>query len=206
VAGCAKKEIIMATHKMRKSVEGGGTTEEDTTDYTGGQEAPPMSSSAADEEAPAPRAKAAPKMVTKEELAKSGLSLRDYLNKQQGLTRRGGASAPAAAAPSRAGMQDALNAANKPFADTKRPGMMSRMREADKAIKGVREPVVAAKAPAESRMIRGTFDDRDIDPKTLLPRKRSSAASRYAAGGSVGSASKRADGIASKGKTRGRMC
>jgi len=28
------------------------------------------------------------KVVTKEELAKSGLSLRDYLNKQQGLTRR----------------------------------------------------------------------------------------------------------------------
>lgn len=30
-------------------------------------------------------------IVTKEELAKSGLSLRDYMNKQQGLTRRGGA-------------------------------------------------------------------------------------------------------------------
>ena len=28
-------------------------------------------------------------VVTKEELAKSGLSLRDYMNKQQGLTRRG---------------------------------------------------------------------------------------------------------------------
>jgi len=31
-----------------------------------------------------------PKTVTKEELAKSGMSLRDYMNKQQGLTRRGG--------------------------------------------------------------------------------------------------------------------
>jgi len=29
-----------------------------------------------------------PKTVTKEELAKSGMSLRDYMNKQQGLTRR----------------------------------------------------------------------------------------------------------------------
>jgi len=28
------------------------------------------------------------KMVTKEELEKSGMSLRDYMNKQQGLTRR----------------------------------------------------------------------------------------------------------------------
>ena len=35
-----------------------------------------------------PAAKKAP-IVTKEELAKSGLSLRDYMNKQQGLTRRG---------------------------------------------------------------------------------------------------------------------
>jgi hypothetical protein len=38
---------------------------------------------------------AKPKVVTKEELAKSGLSLREYMNKQQGLTPRGG-SAPAA--------------------------------------------------------------------------------------------------------------
>jgi hypothetical protein len=37
------------------------------------------------------KALAKPKVVTKEELAKSGLSLRDYMNKQQGLTRRGGA-------------------------------------------------------------------------------------------------------------------
>jgi hypothetical protein len=33
---------------------------------------------------------AKPKVVTKEELAQSGLSLRDYMNKQQGLTRRAG--------------------------------------------------------------------------------------------------------------------
>ena len=31
---------------------------------------------------------AKPPVVTKEELAKSGMSLRDYMNKQQGLTRR----------------------------------------------------------------------------------------------------------------------
>lgn len=195
----------MAKSKMRKFGTGGdidAMDREDTTDYTGGQEAPPMSSSAA-EEAPAPKAKAAPKMVTKEELAKSGLSLRDYLNKQQGLTRRG----EGAAAPSRAGLQDALNTANRAAMapSPSRPGMMARMREADKAIKGVREPEVEAKAPAESRLTRGSFDARDIDPKTLLPRKRSSGASRYATGGSV-SASRRADGIATKGKTRGRMC
>lgn len=42
---------------------------------------------------PGRAASAAPKVVTKEELEKSGMSLRDYMNKQQGLTRRG---APAA--------------------------------------------------------------------------------------------------------------
>lgn len=191
----------MAKSKMRKFGTGGDIDpmdREDTTDYTGGQEAPPMSSSAA-EEAPAPKAKATPKMVTKEELAKSGLSLRDYLNKQQGLTRRGEAAPAAPVAAVVAAKPAAVSTAS-------RPGMMARMREADKAIKGVREPAVEAKAPAESRLTRGSFDDRNIDPKTLLPRKRSSGASRYAAGGSVGSASRRADGIAAKGKTRGRMC
>jgi hypothetical protein len=37
---------------------------------------------------------AKPPVVTKEQLEKSGLSLRDYMNKQQGLTRRGGATPP----------------------------------------------------------------------------------------------------------------
>lgn len=37
---------------------------------------------------------AKPAIVTKEALAKSGLSLRDYMNRQQGLTRRGSTPAP----------------------------------------------------------------------------------------------------------------
>jgi len=37
---------------------------------------------------------AKPAIVTKEELAKSGMSLRDYMNKQQGRTRRGVPAAP----------------------------------------------------------------------------------------------------------------
>jgi hypothetical protein len=43
----------------------------------------------------APAAKAKSGIVTKEQLAESGLSLRDYMNKQKGLTRRDG-KAPAA--------------------------------------------------------------------------------------------------------------
>lgn len=37
---------------------------------------------------PAPKSKLKGRIVTKEELAKSGLSLRDFLNKERGLTRR----------------------------------------------------------------------------------------------------------------------
>lgn len=66
-------------------------TEDETSDYgpKGGRGA------AGSSESTVAAAKKAP-VVTKEELAKSGLSLRDYMNKQQGLTRRGEASsAPA---------------------------------------------------------------------------------------------------------------
>jgi hypothetical protein len=77
-------------------------------------------------------------IVTKEELEKSGLSLRDYMNKQQGLTRRGESKSDTAA--------------------------------------------IVAKGQANN-----------MEP-------------RMASGGKVSSASKRADGIATKGKTRGRMC
>ena len=51
----------------------------------------------------APSAKAKSGIVTKEELAKSGLSLRDYMNKQRGLTRRDGKAAEKASAPSAKG-------------------------------------------------------------------------------------------------------
>jgi hypothetical protein len=43
----------------------------------------------------APAAKAKAGVVTKEQLAKSGLTLREYMNKQQGKTARGGAPAKA---------------------------------------------------------------------------------------------------------------
>jgi len=39
-----------------------------------------------------------------------------------------------------------------------------------------------------------------------LGMKKGGAVKKYASGGSVSSASKRADGIATKGKTRGRIC
>ena len=67
-----------------------------------------------------------PSVVTKEELAKSGLSLRDYMNKQQGLTRRGGAT-PAADTSKAYGKeqqyQRAQEAAQTPEGKAKRAAM-----------------------------------------------------------------------------------
>ena len=74
----------------------------------------------------------APKVVTKEELAKSGMSLRDYMNKQQGLTRRG---APAADTPNAYGKeqqyQRAQEAAQSPEAKARR-----RAQEQSQALEG----------------------------------------------------------------------
>ena len=89
------------------------------------------------------------KVVTKEELEKSGMSLRDYMNKQQGLTRR-----------------KEKNPAPK-LIDSK--NIKSDVRYDDEGL---------------------------INPKNI----------RMSSGGMTSSASKRADGIAVKGKTRGKMC
>lgn len=67
---------------------------------------------------------AKPPIVTKEQLEKSGLSLRDYMNKQQGLTRRG---APAADTSKAYGKeqqyQRASEAAQSPEGKAKRSAM-----------------------------------------------------------------------------------
>lgn len=92
----------MATRKPRKFAEG-GMSDEDVQSFAGTSDNDSNAGMAeATEEpkaAPTPAPKAKPKIVTKEELAKSGLSLRDYMNKQQGLTRRGAPAPKAASKP-----------------------------------------------------------------------------------------------------------
>ena len=110
-----------------------------------------------------------PKIVTKEELAASGLSLRDYMNKQQGLTRRGEPSA-------------ASTKSEPPSRQQTAP------EDADMQKK---------KAAFERALVQQQAD------KTVSDWKK--RGSPLKAGGKV-SASSRADGIATKGKTRGRMC
>ena len=111
-----------------------------------------------------------PKIVTKEELAASGLSLRDYMNKQQGLTRRGEPSIASAKSEPSSRQQTSPE-------------------DADMQKK---------KAAFERALVQQQAD------KTLSDwRKKGSP---LKAGGKVSSASSRADGIATKGKTRGRVC
>jgi hypothetical protein len=103
------------------------------------------------------------KVVTKEELEKSGMSLRDYMNKQQGLTRR----------------------------KEKNPKLI--------------DPSNIRSGPR--------FDDEGlINPKNIRSGRRpeeeallKTSAKGMKNGGSVNSASRRADGIATKGKTKGTM-
>ena len=110
-----------------------------------------------------------PKIVTKEELAASGLSLRDYMNKQQGLTRRG-----------------------EPSAASTKSEPSSRQQTAPEDA-----DMQKKKAAFERALVQQQAD------KTVSDWKK--RGSPLKAGGKV-SASSRADGIATKGKTRGRMC
>jgi hypothetical protein len=226
-------------------------------------------------------AKAKPAVVTKEELAKSGLSLRDYMNKQRGLTRRDGAAPKSKTAPpavsssyrsegaSRAkpaaSSGNVASAAEKPKTAAT-SAVASRQREADEKRReerrefgrqrdakektekekftknlssdpgqmAIRKEREAAKSmsPSERSAARGkavkeffgintkkpldakgaTIQSMDTDMMRAAGRtaakeqgQKRKVESSYKKGGSVSSASKRADGIAQRGKTRGKV-
>ena len=112
-------------------------------------------------------------VVTKEQMKKAGFdNLRDYMNAQKGLTRRGEAAKPAA----------------KPV-KPESPSMSSFAPDAR-----------AARSTNVSYLRKDRFG---MEPDLYIARRRMKEG--FKAGGKVGSASKRADGIASKGKTRGRI-
>jgi hypothetical protein len=112
--------------------------------------------------------------VTKEQLEKSGLSLRDYLNKQQGLTRRGDSTPrPEPKAPVKETVSDHLADEFK-----KRP-----------AGTGMQESARQARVDRIHRNVGSNLENFGMKK-----------------GGKVSSASSRGDGIAQRGKTRGKMC
>jgi hypothetical protein len=125
------------------------------------------------EAAEAKKTKAAKRIVTKEELAKSGFdNLRDFLNAERGLKRK-----------------DTMRTPAQETADDEK--IAAAMGKNDRSVK---------KAD-------GSFSDRQAykraTQKSQAEEKRK--AMGYKSGGSVSSASKRADGCAQKGKTKGRM-
>jgi hypothetical protein len=157
----------------------------------------------ATEEAPKFTPKAASpaksKMVTKEELAKSGLSLRDYLNKQQGLTRRGN-SESSSAADTGDEVDRLANRYKKPAAKYETPyDRMNRTnRDAgidfDSVVDKVKKRITGASDSGQDRILTGI--------KKKSDENKFMGSTGMKSGGKVSSASKRADGIAIRGKTR----
>ena len=122
-----------------------------------------------------------PATVTKEELEKSGMSLRDYMNKQQGLTRRKEKDPTAGDSPDK------------------------KAQEAADAVDAIRDMRTPRYTPPGSAPKQTTQKPK---PKVFMPKAPDNKfpGSKFKSGGSVSSASRRADGIATKGKPRGKMC
>ena len=112
-------------------------------------------------------------IVTKEELERSGMSLRDFLNKERGLTRRG---------------------------------------ESKTSTKAELGPEMGEKmTPDESKAAASNFGYPKGSQRLNSEENKDTSDMSMRHGGKVkmangGSASSRADGIATKGKTRGKMC
>jgi len=120
------------------------------------------------------------RVVSKKELEESGMSLRDYLNRERGLKRRVSKDPTAGDSPDKAAqeMADAMDA--------------------------TRDMRAARYTPPGSAPKQTTQKPK---PKVFMPSRpdNSFPGSKFKSGGSVNSASRRADGIATKGKTKGTM-
>jgi hypothetical protein len=159
--------------------------------------------------------KAAPenRIVTKEELEASGLSLRDFLNRERGLTRRG-ESAPKST-PKTESITKTTVKTETPAPKAEEPAKTKRGIGPYNVFAGPDEPdakaVQAAKAAGEARRAKIAAEPMFYNPfrgaiDVIRERGKKQNPEAYAKGGSVSSASKRADGIAQRGKTRGKMC
>ena len=189
-AARAKRNVADATNEIRANAAAKLATKAAPT-----MAAPTM---AADEEAPAAKMPTRPgqassdsktPIVTKEQLG--GMSLRDYLNKQQGLKPREKSSAPARM-PTRPG-QEAPISSNEGRNKPRTPNSGNVMEQG----RGV--DMYGSTLSDIKNMFKGTRRGGSEYAK-------GGAVKKMASGGSVSSASKRADGIAQRGKTKGKMC
>jgi hypothetical protein len=148
--------------------------------------------------------------VSKKELEDSGLSLRDYMNKQQGLTRRG-SSASEEKTPSRTSAKVSTtdtgdesarleNRYKKPASKYETPyDRMNRTnRESgvdfDSMLGKLKNRITGASDRGQDRILTGI--------KKKSDENKFMGSTGMKSGGKVSSASKRADGIAIRGKTR----
>jgi hypothetical protein len=185
----------MATRKMKRYAEGDIVEGENPNidDETRARARKFVENNTDTEETPkfTPKAAAKPKVVTKEELAKSGLSLRDYMNKQQGLTRKGGSSAP-----------DTGDETDRLASRFKKPPLRQEtMRERAESYNAKRFAQKAEDA-AKSSIPRNTQDRILTGIKKKADENKFMGSTGLKGGGKVSSASKRADGCAIRGKTK----
>jgi len=157
-----------------------------------------------------PKSVAKSKSVSKKELEESGLSLRDYMNKQQGLTSRG-SSASEEKAPKRTSAKESITDTGDEFArlesrykkpapryETSYDRMNRSNRESgidfDSMVGKLKDRITGASDRGQDRILTG------IKKKTDENKFMGSTGMK--SGGKVSSASKRADGCAIRGKTR----
>jgi len=201
--------------KKVKGYEGEEGSMVDSKDYGG--------SSGTGQYAPAPSAKKQ-RTVTKEELAKSGLSLRDFLNKERGLTRRGESAAPmpppvpaevtqtSAPAPVSAPADVTKMSANERMKQSMESNLADARSGSGKTDTRSINERIRSSSGAEaigdllSRAKQNYESTRPVSRQVQREREQAMSRGNLAKGGKVSSASSRGDGIAQRGKTRGKMC
>jgi hypothetical protein len=140
--------------------------------------------------------KAKPKVVTKEELEKSGFdNLRDYMNAKKGLKRRGSAASTPAAKKEETSVDSAV------MAGEARRRQKSPVMNDEKRKRNAAANVAAAKLANRYNSISEDMYNPGSNAAAFAERGGMKKGGRVTAS----SASKRADGIAQRGKTRGKV-
>lgn len=175
----------------RKRYDEGGDVEEAANASAESQDiARSMGAGPKNEETPKAAA-AKPRVVTKEELAKSGLSLRDFLNKERGLTRRKERDPTAGDSPDKAAQAaaDAIDPGRDPRYMGKKSGTS-----------------IMDKSPEErAAMVKLGLQRQEADrAMKAFKAKKDTGMKSGGSVSSVSAASRRGDGIAQRGKTRGK--
>ena len=187
--------------KRKRYDEGGDVLEaanasEESQDIARSMGAGPKNVEAPKAEAPKQR------IVSKKELEDSGMSLRDYLNRERGLKRRAEKDPTAGEARDRAA-QEAADAID-PGRDMRAPRRYNSIMERPQADRDAmvklglqRQEAERAMKDFKAKKAQGFAKGGSIKPSKMGAVKQAKP--------SMGSASSRADGIATKGKTRGRF-